>query len=144
MVWNSNCDHFTYISFKKYLGSKDLKTSCILGHPTERKTIRQNRENVLNFYFSLLMLWDSVRFETYQSFNIFSFDIKYQKFALFWPIWSTERVTECTLVEMHFAAMSCSGGVVWNFSKFFFKFFHSMDFTQYSRQTKILQWKKMS
>ena len=33
MVWNSNCDHFTYISFKKYLGSKDLKTSCILGHP---------------------------------------------------------------------------------------------------------------
>ena len=33
MVWNSNCDHFTYISFKKYLGSKDLKTSCILVHP---------------------------------------------------------------------------------------------------------------
>ena len=34
MVWNLNCDHFTYISFKKYLGSKDLKTSCILVHPT--------------------------------------------------------------------------------------------------------------
>ena len=36
MVWNSNCDHFTYISFKKYLGSKDLKTSCILAHPRAR------------------------------------------------------------------------------------------------------------
>ena len=39
MVWNSNCDHFTYISFKKYLGSKDLKTSCILGHPTVQVTL---------------------------------------------------------------------------------------------------------
>ena len=38
MVWNSNCDHFTYISFKKYLGSKDLKTSCILVHPNLHKS----------------------------------------------------------------------------------------------------------
>ena len=39
MVWNLNCDHFTYISFKKYLRSKDLKTSCILSHPNADSSI---------------------------------------------------------------------------------------------------------
>ena len=42
MVWNSNCDHFTYISFKKYLGSKDLKTSCILAHPKAGARAQKN------------------------------------------------------------------------------------------------------
>ena len=44
MVWNLNCDHFTYISFKKYLGSKYLKTSCILAHPNLPS---QSEENFL-------------------------------------------------------------------------------------------------
>ena len=39
MVWNSNCDHFTYKSFKKYLRSKVLKTSCILSHPNADSSI---------------------------------------------------------------------------------------------------------
>ena len=35
----SNCDHFTYKSFKKYLRSKVLKTSCILSHPNADSSI---------------------------------------------------------------------------------------------------------
>ena len=48
MVWNSNCDHFTYISFKKYLGSKDLKTSCILGHPNILFYLYQNTTYIIS------------------------------------------------------------------------------------------------
>ena len=52
MVWNSNCDHFTYVSFKKYLGSKDLKTSCILVHP---------KVHYMSVYMSSLMVFSSDR-----------------------------------------------------------------------------------
>ena len=33
-LWANPLYDFTYISFKKYLGSKVLKTSCILAHPS--------------------------------------------------------------------------------------------------------------
>ena len=45
-----NCDHFTYISFKKYLGSKDLKTSCILAHPTLYGLFRPFYKYITDYY----------------------------------------------------------------------------------------------
>ena len=55
MIWNSNCDHFTYISLKKYLGSKDLKTSCILVHPNIYSNVGNWRRTTRTTYLLILL-----------------------------------------------------------------------------------------
>ena len=75
MVWNSNCDHFTYISFKKYLGSKDLKTSCILAHPNVPS-------NVIQFIFALCFHKIFLSYLHYRSLKIQYYNILFFRFGM--------------------------------------------------------------
>ena len=45
-----------YISFKKYLGSKDLKTSCILAHPKKHLFLWWRFQNIFSKYLGGIAL----------------------------------------------------------------------------------------
>ena len=97
MVWNSNCDHFTYISFKKYLGSKDLKTSCILVHPNVLKY------SVHYFFFSELCDDYSYTINYYQSvYSLFPFNQYNHKY-----LFGKENTQNKFSPQLHFYVTTC-------------------------------------